>query len=270
MMTTEIGPMPAQVQSLRPMGQGRRPYEEPFYWWGPGWVRAEAIPAHDLVSQEVISAEAMALLGLLIGQRASCIVAAGPSGAGKTTLLTSLLAFVPRDTRLVYVRGAYESFDFVRETDPETSALLVNELSPHLPVYLWGPGARTVFSLAERGYQLLATAHASSVEDLIYQLAAYPLRLPASAIAAARLAVIVDAWRDGGAVRRQVRTIAWLKAGNRNDSVDVCCLAHRDGPSSPLLLDYSAAAELFSELGGLPEHFSELLTQIMHTITTNG
>lgn len=268
-MSPEIGPTPSQVQSLGPTSQGHRAYEEPFFWWGPGWVRSEVIPAPGLVVQGVISAEAMAMLGLLVSRRASCVVAAGPSGAGKTTLLTSLLAFVPEDAQLVYVRGSYESFDFVRETNPESTTLLVNELSPHLPVYLWEQGARTAFHLALRGYQLLATAHASSVEDLIYQLSAHPLRVPVAAIAAARLVVILDAWQDGRSARRQVRTIAWLQAGNRAESIDVCPVAFRETPSSPLVVDHRVAADLFVELGGERESYDRNIAILMRNISIN-
>jgi energy-coupling factor transporter ATP-binding protein EcfA2 len=249
--------------------QQLRPYEEPFFWWGPGWSQPNVVGAERLIAQDVVTAEAMAMLSLLIGQRSSCIVAAGPSGAGKTTLLTSLLAFLPRETRLVYLRGSYESFDFVRETNPATSALLVNELSPHLPVYLWGQGARTAFELALRGYQLLATAHATSIEELIYQLSSYPLRLPSALIAAAQLVVLLDAWYDQGTVRRQVRTIAWLQAAKHADGLTVYPLAMRENLASPLVVDHNAAVSLFAELGGNAASYAEYLSQRMNDLASN-
>ena len=264
--------MPPQFQQgaawavrLKPV----QPYEEPFFWWGPGWSHPAGVDAGWLIAQGVVTAEAMAVLSVLISHRSSCIVAAGPSGAGKTTLLTSLLAFLPRDTRLVYLRGSYESFEFVRETNPATTTLLVNELSPHLPVYLWGQGARTAFELALRGYQLLATAHATSIEDLIYQLASYPVCLPSSTIAATRIVVLLDAWSDGGAVRRQVRTIAWLQAAKHAAGLTVHPLAVRENLESPLVVDHNAAVSLFAELGGSAASYAEHLSQRMTDLTRN-
>jgi hypothetical protein len=61
---------------------------------------------------------------------------------------------------------------------------LVNELSPHLPVYLWGQGVARLLDAATRGFQLLATAHADAALDFVASLAGGPLRIPAARVAA--------------------------------------------------------------------------------------
>jgi energy-coupling factor transporter ATP-binding protein EcfA2 len=205
-----------------------------------------------LVGDGVLTAEGAALLGALLERRASIVVAAGPSGAGKTTLLTALLDLLPAGTRRVYVRGCYEPFDFLGATEPRTAALLVNELSPHLPIYLWGPGVRRVLAAAGTGYQLAATAHATSVDEFVYGLAGYPLRVPAAEIAAIEVLVLLDAWLDGRGVRREVRSIVHLALGSEPGSLAPVVLAERERRGGRLAVDVAAARELYGRLGGDP------------------
>ena len=226
-----------------------RSYDEPFGWWGPVWSVPAPRSIHDLIADGVLTAECAALLSVLIDRRASVIVAAGPSGAGKTTLLTALLDFLPAGTRRIYVRGCYEPFDFLGATVPTSSALLVNELSPHLPIYLWGPGVRRTLQAAQSGYQLLATAHATSVDEFVYSLAGYPLRVPAEEIAAIDLLVLLDAWLDGKGVRRDVHAILSLKVGAEPGSLLPLALAKRAHRGAPLIIDTGASREIVSRFG---------------------
>jgi energy-coupling factor transporter ATP-binding protein EcfA2 len=230
----------------------RRPhsFDEPFGWWGPVWASPATHTIGDLVRDGILTAESAALLWVLLERRASLVVAAGPSGAGKTTLLTALLDFLPAETRRIYVRGCYEPFDFLGSTEPATSALLVNELSPHLPIYLWGPGVRTTLAAVRDGYQLMATAHALSVDEFVFSLAGYPLRVPAAEIAAVDLLVLLDAWLDGRGVRREVRTIVHLAAGTEPGSLAPVVLAERARRGGALVVDRAIVGTLFERLGG--------------------
>ncbi len=232
----------------------RRPhsFDEPFGWWGPVWASPEAHSIGDLIEDEILTAESAALLWMLIERRASLVVAAGPSGAGKTTLLTALLEFLPAGTRRIYPRGCYEPFDFLGSTEPGASALLVNEVSPHLPIYLWGPGVRRTLEAVRGGYQLLATAHALSVDEFVYSLAGYPLRVPAAEIAAIDLLVLLDAWFDGNGIRREVRAIVRLKGGIEPGSLAPVVLAERDRRNGSLVVDWAAAETFLGQLGGEP------------------
>lgn len=225
-------------------------WEEPFGWWGPVWASPASHALCDLVGDEILTAEAAALLTLLIERRVSIVVAAGPSGAGKTTLLTALLDYLPAGTRRIYLRGCYEPFNFLVATDPESSILLVNEISPHLPIYLWGPGIRRVLGAVRDGYQLAATTHAMSVDEFVYSLSGYPLRIPAGDIAAIDLLVLLDAWFDGRAVQREVRSIVNLAPGSEADRLQPTLIASRSSRREPLVVDFAAAAPLFAWLGG--------------------
>jgi hypothetical protein len=105
---------------------------------------------------------------------------------------------LPAGTNRVYVRGAYEPFDFLGDPAvvPAETALLVNEISPHLPAYLWGEGVRRVLRRRRAGYAIYATAHAADAEGLVGLLGGPPLRVPLAEVAAFDLVVAMDAWRD--------------------------------------------------------------------------
>ena len=187
----------------RPAGAA---YDEPFAWWGPIWSPPVPRTVADLVRQHVMSPATAALLWALLARRASIAVVADPRGAGKTTLLTALLDFLPAGTRRLYLRGCYEPFAFLDDptVEPSRSVLLVNEISAHLPSYLWGSAVRRVLQATARGFALAVTAHASSVEDLVAMLASYPLRIPPAEIAAIDIVVVLDVCDAAGEERRRV------------------------------------------------------------------
>lgn len=169
-------------------------YEEPFHWWGPGWDAPTPLSLGDLLRDETIDPWIGAHLWAALARRTSMIVAAGPSGAGKTTLLTALFDLLPAATRRIYLRGEFETFAFLTDATviPGNTVLLVNEISPHLPVYLWGQAVARSLAAAERGFAILATAHADSVAELVGLLTASPLRIPAPLVAAFQMAVFLE------------------------------------------------------------------------------
>lgn len=228
-------------------------HDDPFAWWGPIWTTPTPRSVLDLIGDDTLSVEVAALLWALLARRASIVVAAGPSGAGKTTLLTALLDFLPQDTRRVYLRGCYEPFAFLTDpaADPRRDYLLVNEISAHLPTYLWGPGVRRALGAVRAGYGLAATAHATTVEEFVYRLAGYPLRVPATEIAALDLVLLLDAWREGDTTHRQVAHLVTLTSAT-GGGIRVDPLATRPARQQPLALNLDAAAPCCTHLRGDP------------------
>ncbi|OLC54242.1 MAG: hypothetical protein AUH85_12275 [Chloroflexi bacterium 13_1_40CM_4_68_4] len=90
--------------------------------------------------------------------------------SGKTTLLSSLVVFLADDTQPVFLRGLSETFDYAHNVDPKRGYLLVNELSSHLPVYLWGAKATRMFRTLAQGFGLGTTLHADDVDEVLEQL----------------------------------------------------------------------------------------------------
>ena len=179
-------------------------YEEPFAWWGPGWHVHEPRDIAGLLRDETIDSWTAANLWAALARRRSLVVVSGESEVGKTTLLSALLDFLPTDTRRVYLRGCFESFAFLSDPaiDPSQTALLINEISPHLPVYLWGCAVGRVLETAQRGFTLLATAHANSVNEFVGTLCGSPLRIPLARAAAFEFVVVMKRDEENASGRR--------------------------------------------------------------------
>jgi hypothetical protein len=191
-------------------------YEEPFAWWGPGWQVPERRDIAALLRDETIDSWIAANVWAALARRRSLVVVSGESEVGKTTLLSALLEFLPPNTRRVYPRGCFESFAFLLDPaiDPSQTALLINEISPHLPVYLWGPAVGRVLEAAQRGFTLLATAHADSVHEFVGALTGSPLRIPLAQVAAFEFIVVMK--RDEAILSGRRVCGVWRLAATRS------------------------------------------------------
>lgn len=147
----------------------RDPYER--YWWH--YDSRRPLSMAQIISLGSVDPETAALVWTLLEHGASLTVA-GPTdpqpGIGKTTTLNALLQFVPEKTSLIYMSGMYENFAFLQhpEIDPATTYLLCNEVSDHLPIYMWGRVARRYLTLPARGYHIATSVHADTIDDVLY------------------------------------------------------------------------------------------------------
>jgi hypothetical protein len=145
-----------------------------------------------LIALGSLDAPTAALLWLLIEHHESLIIS-GPTdptpGVGKTTTLNALLGFLPGGSNLVYTVGMYEEFDFTREVEPELTCVIANEVSNHLPIYMWGRVARRLLKLPEQGFAIATSCHADTVRDVLEMLTD-DLKVPVSDIQ--RLGIIVN------------------------------------------------------------------------------
>jgi hypothetical protein len=147
-----------------------RDYDVPVGWWGWNWDPPVPMSITEIVRAGNMDARTAALCGMAIEAHGSLLISAEHPHSGKTTTLTALLDYLPVHARRIFVRGWSETFDFLEQTRPAETLLLVNELSSHLPVYLWGPKAVRLFSELGRGYALASTMHADSAEEAVTQL----------------------------------------------------------------------------------------------------
>ena len=134
------------------------------------------------------------MVWLLLEHGASLTVA-GPTdpqpGIGKTTTLNALLQFVPEGTALAYMSGMYEDFAFTQlpDIEPARTYALCNEVSDHLPIYMWGRVARRYLALPARGYHIATSVHADTIDDVIHM---YQHDLRVSVDDARRLGLVVN------------------------------------------------------------------------------
>lgn len=168
----------------------------------------------ELVEAGSLDLKLAAFLWLMMEKRASVIVAALPRLAGKTTYLTALLDFLPSSFQVVPTLGMAEDFSFLTQTDPRSTYILVNELSPHMPMYMWDEPAIKLFEALEQGYALGATIHAQKPQEILWQLADYSLQIPPRRLALLHLFLMLHVARQGARVIRRVESLAFVPKVN--------------------------------------------------------
>jgi archaeal flagellar protein FlaI len=180
----------------------------------------------ELIRDGTLDQELAAQLWLLIGARVPIVVAAEAQGAGKTTLLRAVLDFLPADVRIVELEGEAETFEWLPQASelgwpgtaranpganpvrPETTVLLASELSDHLPIYTWGAAARVFVRAASIGYGIAATIHADSLDDVLAELRAAPVRLTDDELTHLGVVLVLRPLDDG---RRRVVAAHYLR-----------------------------------------------------------
>jgi hypothetical protein len=142
----------------------------PEGWWGYHWAPPSPMSAVELIGTPTIDSRLMATLWAVVARRRSVILSSEAPQAGKTTTLSALVDFLPKGTTGIFVRGWWEEYDWLDEIDPGTGYLLINEMSDHLPIYVWGRAARGALILAGKGWGLGATMHADSLPEALESL----------------------------------------------------------------------------------------------------
>ena len=149
-----------------------------------------------LIESGTVDARTAALVWLTLERHGSVLVAALPQQAGKSTVLGALLDLLPPSGACVHLAGTAETFAFLRETTPRDTLLLANELSSHLPIYLWGAQAIRTFAAVADGYAIAGTLHADSAGDAI-ALLRDECGIPAAQLARIDLIVVIQVTAEG-------------------------------------------------------------------------
>lgn len=146
----------------------RDPYDR-FYWH---YESRQPLSVAQIIALGSVDPKTVALVWLLLEQGASLTVA-GPTdpqpGVGKTTTLNALLQFLPADSALAYMSGMYETFGFMSQKDIPVEQIyaVCNEVSDHLPIYMWGRVARYYLRLPKKGYHIATSVHADTIDDVV-------------------------------------------------------------------------------------------------------
>lgn len=140
----------------------------PEGWWGYHWSPPRPMSVVEIVESGSLDLRLMAVLWAVVGRRKSVMLASEAPMAGKTTTLSALVDFLPAETIGVFLRGWGEDLRWTDAVGPERGYLLINEMSDHLPIYVWGRNARAALRLAGGGgYGLGATMHADSLGEAL-------------------------------------------------------------------------------------------------------
>ena len=139
----------------------------PEGWWGYHWAPPAPMSAVEIIGTPAIDSRLMATLWAVVARRRSVMLSSEAPQAGKTTTLSALVDFLPDDTTGIFVRGWWEEYDWLDEIEPGKGYLLINEMSDHLPIYVWGRAARGALILAGKGWGLGATMHADSLPEAL-------------------------------------------------------------------------------------------------------
>jgi len=224
-----------------------RDYDLPIGWWGWNWEPPVPMSITQILQAGNMDARTAAMCGMAIEAHGSLLIAAEQPHSGKTTTLTALLDFLPNATRRIFIRGWAETFDFLTQTKPDDTILLANELSSHLPVYLWGPKAIRVFETLRHGYALGSTLHADTADEALAQLVG-ELGVDPADLANVDLLMVMRVYgtSHGGYARRvvSVHRIVPYKA-----SVRAARLVEHDSDDDDFDHDEEAELELLASLG---------------------
>jgi hypothetical protein len=142
----------------------------PEGWWGYSWSPPNPLSAVEIIGTPAIDSRLMATLWAVLARRRSVMLSSEAPHAGKTTTLSALVDFLPEDTTGIFVRGWWEQFEWIDEIPAGTGYLLINEMSDHLPIYVWGRAARGALILAGKGWGMGATMHADSLPEALDSL----------------------------------------------------------------------------------------------------
>ena len=142
----------------------------PEGWWGYHWAPPQPMSAVELIGTPAFDSRLMATLWAVVSRRRSVMLSSEAPQAGKTTALSALVDFLPEGTTGIFVRGWWEEYDWLDQIEPGTGYLLINEMSDHLPIYVWGRAARGALVLAGKGWGLGATMHADSLPEALDSL----------------------------------------------------------------------------------------------------
>lgn len=164
----------------------------PYHWWGDAWAEPSLHALDELVGLGMLSAGSAEHLINHVALGGSVVVCSSRSRIGKSTLAHSLIEHAPPARDRIYTRGNHECFSWAEAISPASTTILVNEISPHLPIYTWGSALLRCLELGRRGAQIIATAHATSADRLVNQLVTPTVGAPVQDVVALGLVVVLD------------------------------------------------------------------------------
>jgi len=171
-----------------------------------------------IVRLDVLDAETVALLSLLVEGRVPLIVAGAGDPAVRGSVLEALLSALPGEARRVELAGPTEDFAWLPEAhelgwradgptprrealdraDPSSGVLMLGDLGRGDPGSTWGGVVRIAVRAISVGYGLAATIEADGLDAVIDRLRAAPFRLTDDEISRLGVVVVLGAAHGDG------------------------------------------------------------------------
>ena len=148
--------------------------------------------------------------------------------------------WLPQATELGWQGRAADRAGPADAVRPDTTVLLVPELSDHLPTYTWGAEARIAIRAASIGYGLAATIHADTLEDVFEALRRPPVRADDDELSRLGVVLVLRRLDDG---RRRVVAAHYVRPTARDEHGHV----QRLGPA--VLATWDADRDRFEHFG---------------------
>jgi hypothetical protein len=212
----------------------------------------------ELIGAGTVDAELAATVWVLVEGRVPVIVASPGQGTGRSTFLDALLDLVPARCRVIELRGAEETFDWLPQASelgwpgvgrppahgtpvrPENAILVADDLVDAAPAVTSGKVARIAVRAATIGYGLAATIEGDSLDEVFDRLRAAPVELTDDELS--RLGVVLVLRRVDGQ-RRRVVAAHYVRPVVR----DIHGHVQRLGPA--VLATWNDASDTFEQFG---------------------
>jgi hypothetical protein len=138
------------------------------------------------------------------------------------------------------------------------SYILCNEISSHLPLYLWGRKVGQLFAAAEASFGFGATMHADLPGEVVAILEGYPLYIPRRAVARLDLILTLAVDYTARRPRRRLDALTLLRRDGTGDDLDPVTLAYWD-VARDAVVPYTGTPPpgLTRRTGKTPETFAE-------------
>ena len=209
---------------------------------------SEPLSILELVNTGTLDLRLAAILWMMMEQRSSILVGAGPNFAGKTTMLNALLALLPPNMNMVYLYGDYHDFSFIKTAVPSETYLIAEEFNVYMD-YVWGQTAITAFTLLKEGYSMGGTMHARTPQEVVYMFHKYlGLSLPSITYidAVVNINVTWDRSYESEPLR-QIESVGLLLPGNE-EAISLGVVAMRgEGEQKLKFADSDQLRKLFIE-----------------------
>jgi flagellar protein FlaI len=183
----------------------------------------EPLSIFQITKWGTLSPELSAYLWLCLENEQTVFVV-GETASGKTTTLNSIMAFIPRDSKIYTAEDTAEVLPphdtwqklLTRESDDEGSSVdmfdLVAAALRSRPDYIIvgevrGEEGRMAFQAAQTGHPVMLTFHASDIVSMIQRFTGEPINVPETFMDVADVALFQNRVKQGDDVLRRVTSV---------------------------------------------------------------